>query len=177
MQLFLFKQDRKLYSSAFEMARFLVLLFIIAGAVQDDGNSTMQVDRPHDVPAEQSVSGDDGGSSSDDLTELRRVEWERAEEKYGLYRPDPGETVVVVHRIDRLPRDLLLPLSHGMIFLWTTTCFRRKSSMILPIGTMTSMLSVNRSLGGYVGFMTPRDLPDNLFWRSPTMCLFMRMIF
>ena len=98
MQLFLFKQDRKLYSSAFDMARVVGLLFIIAGAVQDDGNSTMQVDRPHDVPAEQSVSDDDGGSSSDDLTELRRVEWERAEEKYGLYRPDPGETVVVVHR-------------------------------------------------------------------------------
>ena len=98
MQLFLFKQDRKLYSSAFDMARFLILPFIIAGAVQDDGNSTMQVDRPHDVPAEQSVPGDDGDSSSDDLTELSRVEWERAEEKYGLYRPDPGETVVVGHR-------------------------------------------------------------------------------
>ena len=80
------------------MARFLILPFIVAGAVHDDGNSTMQVDRPHDVPAEQSVPGDDSDSSSDGLTELKRVEWKRAEAKHGLYRPDSGETVVVVHR-------------------------------------------------------------------------------
>ena len=98
MQLFVFKLGRKLYSSALNMARVLGVLLIIAGAVQNDGNSTMQVDRPHDVPDDQSGSAADGDSSSDDLTELRRVEWERAEEKYGLYRPDPGETVIVVHR-------------------------------------------------------------------------------
>ena len=80
------------------MARVLGVLLIIAGAVQNDGNSTMQVDRPHDVPDHQGGSAANGDSSSDDLTELRRVEWESAEEKYGLYRPDPGETVVVVHR-------------------------------------------------------------------------------
>ena len=47
-----------------------------------DGNSTMQVDRPQDGPANHTVSAADGDSSSEDLTELRRVEWERAEEKY-----------------------------------------------------------------------------------------------
>ena len=79
------------------MARVLGVLLIIAGAVQNDGNSTMQVDRPHDVPDDQGGSAANGDSSSDDLTGLKRIEWERAEEKYGLYRPDPGETVIVVH--------------------------------------------------------------------------------
>ena len=58
----------------------------------------MQVDRPQDGPANQTASAADGDSSSEDLTELRRVEWERAEEQYGLYRPSPGETMIVVHR-------------------------------------------------------------------------------
>ena len=79
---------------------FLVLgvLSIIAVAVQNDGSSTMQVDRPHDGLADQTASAVDGVSSSEDLAELRRVEWEKAEEQYGLYRPSPGETVIVVHR-------------------------------------------------------------------------------
>ena len=89
LQLFLFKLDRKLYFSASNMARVLGVRLIIAGAVQNDGNSTMQVDRPHDVPDEQGGSAADGDSSSDDLTELRRVEWERAEEKYGPLAAGP----------------------------------------------------------------------------------------
>ena len=55
-------------------------------------------------------------SSSNDLTELRRVEWERAEEKYGLYWPDPGETVIVVHRqtSQRFTWDDV-PVGHNML--------------------------------------------------------------
>ena len=116
----------------------------------------------------------DGDSSSEDLTELRRLEWEKAEEKYGLYRPSPGETVIVVHRqtskrfavasvtwddipvhFYMLPEEILSDIAH-----WYNT----------------SMLNGSRSRGGYVGCMTPRDLSVNLCWRSPTMCWFRRMI-
>ena len=36
-----------------------------------------------------------------------------------------------------------------LIFQWTTTCFWRKFSMLLPIGTMTSMLTGSRSRTGH----------------------------
>ena len=67
-------------------------------AVQYDGSPTVQVDRPQDDPADQTASAVDRVSSSEDPAELMRVEWEKAEEQYGLYRPSPGETVIVVHR-------------------------------------------------------------------------------
>ena len=80
------------------MAKIVGVLVTIAGAVLNNGNSTMQVDRPQHGPANLIAPAADGDSSSEDLTELRRVEWERAEEQYGLYRPSLGETVIVVHR-------------------------------------------------------------------------------
>ena len=94
----MFKLDRKLVSSALNMFLVLGVLSTIAVAVQNDGSSTVQVDRPQDGPADQTASAVDGVSSSEDPAELRRVEWEKAEEQYGLYRPSPGETVIVVHR-------------------------------------------------------------------------------
>ena len=72
--------------------------FIVAGSLQDSGNSTMQVDLPDNRPDLQDVPGDDGDNAGDDLEMLRQEEWARAEETYGLYRPDPNEEVVYVHR-------------------------------------------------------------------------------
>ena len=83
----MFKLDGKLVSSALNMFLVLAVLSTIAAAVQNDGSSTVQA-----------ASAVDGVPSSEDLAELRREEWEKAEEQYGLYRPSPGETVIVVHR-------------------------------------------------------------------------------
>ena len=58
----------------------------------------MQVDLPNNEPDVQGVPGGDEDSSSEDLAMLRQEEWARAEETYGLHRPDLDETVVVVHR-------------------------------------------------------------------------------
>ena len=80
------------------MAWFLLLPFIFAGSVQDGGNSMMQVDLPNNEPDLQGAPGGDEDSSSEDLAVLRQEEWARAEETYGLHRPDLDETVVVVHR-------------------------------------------------------------------------------
>ena len=80
------------------MVMILGVLVTIVSAVHPSGNSTMQVDRPQDGQANLIASTEDRETSSEDLTELSRVEWERAEEQYGLLRPSPGETVIVVHR-------------------------------------------------------------------------------
>ena len=79
---------------------FLVLgvLSIIAVAVQYDGSPTVPGDCPRDGPADLTASAIERASSSEDPAVLMRVEWENAEEQYGLYRPSPEETVIVVHR-------------------------------------------------------------------------------
>ena len=64
---------------------------------QFDGSSTVHGDYPHDG-GDQTVPDVDRASSSDNPTELLHGEWAQAEERYGLYRPSPGETVIVVHR-------------------------------------------------------------------------------
>ena len=96
--LFVQNEDRKLYSSASVMLWSLFVPLIVAGSLQDGGNSAMQVDLPDDRPDLQEVPGEDGDSASEDLAMLRQEEWARAEETYGLYRPDPNEEVVYVHR-------------------------------------------------------------------------------
>ena len=80
------------------MVLVLGVLLTIAVAVQFDGSPTVQGDRPQDGPTDQTAPDVDRASSSEDPAELMRVEWEKAEEQYGLYRPSPGETVIAVHR-------------------------------------------------------------------------------
>ena len=70
----------------------------MAVAVQFDGNSTVHGDYPHHGPTALTAPDVDRASSSDSPTEPLHVEWAQAEERYGLYRPSPGETVIVVHR-------------------------------------------------------------------------------
>ena len=151
---------------------FLVLgvLLIIAVAVQNDGNSTMQVDRPHDGPADQTVSAVDGVSSSEDLTELRRVEWEKAEEPSGLYRPSPGETVIA--------RDLPLPLSPGT---WDDIPVHYN---MLPEDILSDIAHWYNDIHDEWEQVTwwlcrvhdSSRSSSQPFWRSPTMCWFRRMI-
>ena len=66
-----------------------------------DGNNcecgASKRDRLQDGRTNRFASTEDGEASSKDVTELSRVEWVRAEEQYGLVRPSPGETVIVVH--------------------------------------------------------------------------------
>ena len=95
---FVQNEDRKLYSFASVMWRSLFVPFLVAGSLQDGGNSTMQGDLPEDRPNLPEVPGEDGDSTSEDLEMLRQEEWARAEETYGLHRPGPNEEVVYVHR-------------------------------------------------------------------------------
>ena len=67
-------------------------------AVQFDGGPTVQGDRPQDGLSDPTAPDVTRASSSEHPAELMSVEWARAEEHYGLYRPSPGETVIVVHR-------------------------------------------------------------------------------
>ena len=62
------------------MAWFLLLPLIFASAVQDGGNSMMQVDLPNNAPEVQGAAEDDEDTSSEDLAVARREEWARAEE-------------------------------------------------------------------------------------------------
>ena len=76
----------------------LGVLVTILCAMHHSGNSTMQVDRPPDDRTNQAAPTDEGAASSEDLTNSLEGEWVRAEERYGLVRPAPGETVIAVHR-------------------------------------------------------------------------------
>ena len=70
----------------------------MAVAVQFDGNSTVHGDYLHHGPTALTAPEVDRASSSDSPPELLHDEWAQAEERYGLYRPSPGETAIVVHR-------------------------------------------------------------------------------
>ena len=76
----------------------LGVLVTIVCAMHHSGNSTMQVDRPPDDRTNQAAPTDEGAASSEDLTNSLEGEWVRAEERYGLARPAPAETVIAVHR-------------------------------------------------------------------------------
>ena len=80
------------------MALLLGALATIAVAVQFDGGPTVQGDRPQDGLSDPTAPDVTRACSSEHPAELMSVEWARAEEHYGLYRPPPGETVIVVHR-------------------------------------------------------------------------------
>ena len=74
------------------------LVVTTAVAVQFDGNSTGYGDFSHHGPTTLPVPDVDRATSSDNPSDQLHVEWEQAEERYGLYRPISGETVIVVHR-------------------------------------------------------------------------------
>ena len=78
-------EDRKLYSSASTWVGFLLLSGVVAGSLHDG------------VIPEVATPGS-ADSTAEDLDLLRRREWASAEETYGLFRPDPNEDVVYVHR-------------------------------------------------------------------------------
>ncbi len=80
-------EDRKLYSSASNWRGLLLVPVLVAGSLHDGDNTGVQ-----------EAPGPPEDSSSDDLELLRQEEWTRAEETYGLLRPDPNEEVVYVHR-------------------------------------------------------------------------------
>ena len=80
------------------MVVVLGALVAMVSAVIHRGNSTMQVDRPSGEMTTPAAHTPEGGSSSETLTDSLDVVWLRAEEDYGLVRPEPGETIIAVHR-------------------------------------------------------------------------------
>ena len=70
----------------------------IVGAMSHSGNSTMQVDRPSGEMTNPAAHIPEGGPSSEDHTDSLDEVSIRAEEDYGLVRPEPGETMIAVHR-------------------------------------------------------------------------------
>ena len=91
-------EDRKLYSSASTWWGPLILPVLVAGSLHDGDNTEIQEDLSTGRPDLQGAPGQSEDSSSEDLESLRQEEWARAEETYGLLRPDPNEGVVYVHR-------------------------------------------------------------------------------
>ena len=77
---------------------------------------------------------------------------------------------------DRLLLDLLLLLSHGILYPLVTTCSLRKFWMTLLIGIMISMTGGRTSRGGYVVFTAHLRLQGSPYLVTPTMCLSMKMI-
>ena len=73
-------------------------LVAMASAMIHSGNSTMQVDRPSGEMINPAAHTPEGGSTSEALTDSLDEAWIRAEEDYGLVRPEPGETIIAVHR-------------------------------------------------------------------------------
>ena len=115
------------------------------------------------------------GPSSEALNDSLDEVWIRAEEDYGLVRPEPGETVIAVHRqtsqrlahahetwdeipvhFDMPPEAILSDIAFGY-------------NDIVPIGMMPH--------GGYVECMTPRDPLGCRCWHLLTMCLCREMTF
>ena len=80
------------------MVLLLGLVVIIAGAVQLDGNSTVHGDSSHHGSTAPTAPVAGRELSSDTPPALHHDEWAQAEERYGLYRPSPDETAIVVHR-------------------------------------------------------------------------------
>ena len=74
------------------------LMVLAAGAVQLDGNSTEQVGPFSEGSSTQTVPVAGREPSLDTSSALRQDEWAQAAERYGLLRPSPEETAIVVHR-------------------------------------------------------------------------------
>ena len=88
---FFFLWDRKLYSSALKWWPLLVpwSQWWVPSAIVETPRCKWIV-LPGHIP--------EGGSSSEDHTDSLDEVWIRAEEDFGLVRPEPGETMIAVHR-------------------------------------------------------------------------------
>ena len=101
------------------MALTLGLFLAIAVAVQQH-RSPMETGDRFQTGQEDLVAGG-GASSSEDPAERLRVEWEKAEARYGLYRPSPGEARIAVHRQTTKRLDIspvaweYIPVQHNML--------------------------------------------------------------
>ena len=73
-------------------------LMAMVRAMIHGGNSTMQVDCPSGEMTNPAAQTPEGGLPSESLTDSLDEVWRRAEEEYGLVRPEPGETIIAVHR-------------------------------------------------------------------------------
>ena len=73
-------------------------MVLVAGAVQLDGNSTVHGDSSPNGSTAPTAPAAGREPSLDTSSELRQDEWAQAEERYGLFRPSPEETAIVVHR-------------------------------------------------------------------------------
>ena len=73
-------------------------MVLVAGAVQLDGNSTVHGDSSPNGSTAPTALAAGREPSMDTSSELRQDEWAQAEERYGLFRPSPEETAIVVHR-------------------------------------------------------------------------------
>ena len=82
----------------FVMELLLGLMVLVAGAVQLDGNSTVHGDSSPNGSTAPTAPAAGREPSLDTSSELRQDEWAQAEERYGLFRPSPEETAIVVHR-------------------------------------------------------------------------------
>ena len=159
-----------------KMVIALGALVTMVSAMIHSGNSTMQVDRPPVEMTNPAAHTPEGDASSEDFTDSLDEVWMRAEERYGLVRPEPGETVIAVHR-QTSQRFALSPDTWDERSLCILRCRLRLYSLILFMGTMTYVPVGKMPHGGYVGCMNPHDLPVNRCWLLPTMCLFRRMTF
>ena len=79
------------------MELLIGLMVLAAGAVQLDGNSTEQVSPFSEGSTTHTVPVADREPSLDISSALRQDEWAQAAERYGLLRPSPEETAIVVH--------------------------------------------------------------------------------
>ena len=73
-------------------------LVVMVSAMCHSGNSTMQVDRPSGEMTNSAAHIPDRSPPSEGHTDSLDERWRRAEEDYGLVRPEPGETMIAVHR-------------------------------------------------------------------------------
>ena len=80
------------------MELLLGVMVLVAGAVQLDGNSTVHGDSSPNGSTAPTAPAAGREPSLDTSSELRQDEWAQAEERYGLFRPSPEETAIVVHR-------------------------------------------------------------------------------
>ena len=105
-----------------------------------------------------------GDLPNDDHTDSMDEIWVRAEEDFGLVRPEPRET-----SIDKPHRDLPILLTRGKRFPCMLECRPRLFSLILLMVIMTFVPTGKMPHGGYVGCMDPRDPPGNRCWHLLTM--------
>ena len=74
-----------------KMVATLGALVVMVGAMS-------QVDRPSGEMTDSAEFIPEGGPPSEDHTDTLDELWIRAEEDYGLVRPEPGETMIAIHR-------------------------------------------------------------------------------